>query len=701
MKKIILIFLLTAFVPLLADAQVVVERSKETVTVGGVEYYMHHVKQGETLYSISKAYHVSIEEITRKNPEVNDGLKAEMVIGIPVADFSEEETQPAQNVVENKVEEPHETNTDNGTYTFSKGENLYTIAKKFGIDLADFKTVNPGLTNEPAEGTVIYVPLVRNEEEYLVHKVEMTEKTSSLLRKWKVDEDTFRTLNPAVGSHVFSNQVVLIPIEKVEFSGFPAVAIDDDGEEVKEEPEEQPVESDTEPVAVEDEPEPIAVEDEPLFASDCEEMAGNAKECYKVALLIPLYLGEVNDIAVSPESVVKSKKARPFSFLQFYEGFMIAVDSLKRHCGLQVDLQVIDVTENIGTAQNALSHIESHPVDLIVGPFFSKSFGVVQEYAKEHRILIVNPLSTRENIVEDNPYVVKLKPSSSAQLSQLACLINKYYGDSNVSIVCQKSLAETSSEYLDEMERLLNMAVKSEVMLTAEDFMRYAQEEARRQQKGVNLPPTIEVEGQFYATKDVENGELDNVKVPNSVWRYVYGTDDMNDFNQGLSSVRNNVVIAYGNSNVFATQILNRLNKTAEIYKITLVAMPDWSDLDKLLVENLLKLNAIYFSDVFVDYNQNAAKRFVLQFRKKYRCEPTEYAFSGFDAAWYFLNAFMRYGHEPKDCLLNLEMPLLSNSFRFVKTASDNGLENYQWSIYQYDNEDVELKPVNLSETVK
>ncbi|MBQ0128544.1 MAG: LysM peptidoglycan-binding domain-containing protein [bacterium] len=688
MKKIILIFLLAAFMPLLADAQVVVERSKEIITVGGVEYYMHHVKQGETLYSISKAYHVSIEEIAEKNPEVNDGLQAEMVLGIPVVDFSEEETQPAQNVVENKVEEPQIITHNDGGYTVSRGENLYTIAKKFGIDLADFKAINPGLTNEPAEGTVIKVPSIRNEEEYLVHKVELSEKTSSLLKKWKVDEDAFRALNPAVGSHVFSDQIVLIPIEKVEIIENPAAVVDDEEEE-------EPIASET-PVT-----EPIIVEEEPVAVSNCSEKSENAHEHYKVALLIPLYLGEVNDIDTSPESLVKSRKARPLSFLQFYEGFMLAIDSLTKHYGLNLDLTVIDVTENMGTAQNAVKQLEKQPFDLIVGPFFSKSFGVVQEYAKEHKTLIVNPLSTRENIVEGNPYVVKLKPNAAGQLSQLASLVNQYFGDSNVSIISQSSISEGTTAYLDEMERLLNLAINSEVVLTTDDFMRYAQNEGRRLELGNKLPSTIEVEGQIYATKDLKNGAIDNVRVENSVGRYVYNSGDMSAFTKSLSEVRNNLVIAYGTDNVFATQILNKLNKTAETHPITLVAMPDWSDLDKLLVENLLKMNAIYFSDDFVDYNSNEAKRFVLQFRRKYSCEPTDYAFSGFDVAWYFMNAMMRYGHEPKDCLLNFEMPLLSNSFRFVKTASENGLENYQWSIYQYDNENVELKPINLSETGK
>ena len=629
-----------------------------------------------------------IEENVPKESEVNEVPQNDVVVEVPIVESSDDEMQTVQNQVENKTVEPIKINVSDGNYTVGRDETLYMIAKRFGIDLADFKALNPGLTNNPAEGTVIKVPSIRNDEDYLIHKVEMNEKTSNLLRKWKVDEDAFRALNPAVGAHVFADQIVLIPIEKAEIIEIPVI-IDDVVENepiVSEEPVQEPI---------------IVIPQEPVLASDCAEKSENAYERYKVALLIPLYLGEVDDIDVSPESVVKSRKSRPLSFLQFYEGFMIAVDSLTKHYGLRVDLTVIDVTENIGTAQNAVGQLEKNPVDLIVGPFFSKSFGVVQEYAKNHKTLIVNPLSTRENIVEDNPYVVKLKPNVAGQLPQLASLVNQFYGDSNVSIICQSSISESSSAYLDEMERLLNLAINSEVMLNAEDFLRYAQNEACRQELGSNLPSTIEVEGQIYATKDLKNGVLDDVRIENKVGRFVYNTSDLNAFSKNLSEMRNNLVIAYGKDNVFATQILNKLHKTAETHPITLVAMPDWSGLDKLLVENLLKMNAIYFSDGFVDYNSNEVKCFVFQFRRKYTCEPTDYAFCGFDVAWYFMNAFMRFGHETKDCLLNFEMPLLSNSYSFVKNASENGMENYQWSVYQYDNEKVELKRVNLSDVEK
>ena len=43
-------------------------------------------------------------------------------------------------------------------YVVRAGEDLYDIAKKFGIDVGEFKAINPGLTNTPAVGTVIKVP---------------------------------------------------------------------------------------------------------------------------------------------------------------------------------------------------------------------------------------------------------------------------------------------------------------------------------------------------------------------------------------------------------------------------------------------------------------------------------------------------------------------------------------------------------------
>ena len=64
--------------------------SKEKVRINGQVCYSHVVLERQTLFSISKAYNVSIDEIYRFNPTIKEtGLVKNSIIIIPVA---EEET---------------------------------------------------------------------------------------------------------------------------------------------------------------------------------------------------------------------------------------------------------------------------------------------------------------------------------------------------------------------------------------------------------------------------------------------------------------------------------------------------------------------------------------------------------------------------------------------------------------------------------
>ena len=291
---------------------------------------------------------------------------------------------------------------EGSTRIVQRGEDLYDIAKEFGIDLADFKAVNPGLTDEPKEGTRIVIPNIVNENDYIVHSCERNERVSSLLKRWKVDENDFRKKNISVGSHVFTNQVVLIPIQPITDFYW----IGQDGTEIVEAPEvpEAPVE----PQQPMQEDARYDFDFETGDIPDCVANPANASKRYHVALLVPLYLYDIDNISVSKEKSSKSKKSRSLSFLQFYEGFMMAAETMEKQ-GMKLDLTVIDVTENVASAERALSQIENKDLDLIVGPFFGKSFDVIEEYAKANGIAVVNPLSTRKSVIEDSPNVVKAK----------------------------------------------------------------------------------------------------------------------------------------------------------------------------------------------------------------------------------------------------------------------------------------------------
>ena len=794
MKNKLFFFLFFLFGMLLSGnvmAQEVIERSTEKTKIGGKEYYMHRVKQGQTLYGLSKAYNVTVEEIELLNPEVKDGLKVGHILGIPVRPVLEpkvEEPQPVtvkpepepepepepvtvkpvkpepkqepvvvkpepepepvkvkpvkpepkeepvvvepvkpkpEPVVEQEpepepepktvvvkpvkpepepvVEQPKEVETpavvtpqshqnpffDGKARIVQRGESLYDVAKEYGIDVADLKQANPRMTFEdPKEGTRIVIPQIANENDYIVHSCEYNERVSSLLKRWKVDENAFRAMNVSVGSHVFENQVVLIPIQPItDFYWISKDNVQEEVVEVVEEPEE--------PQEVQ-EPRELVFDFDTGDIPDCVASPENATKRYHVALMVPLYLNNIGGVDLSKDKASKTKKSRPMSFLQFYEGFMIAAEAMEKQ-GMKLDLTVIDVTDNTATAENAVAKIQNKDLDLIIGPFFGNSFEIVEEYAKANDIAVVNPMTTRKSVIEDNPNVIKAKAGDVGMILSISNLVKNHYPNANVFIVSREK--ESDSAFLDQLEHHLNMAINEEVTVSGDEFLQYARNESERLEMGSRMVPTIDVEGQVYSTGDFQSGTTNEVVLSNTVKRYPYSK--IGEVRSQLSGVRDNVIIAYGDDNVFATQMLNALTRSAERYPVTLVCAPGWQRHEKLLVDNLLKMNAIYISDYFVDYNSEETKHFVLRFRQKYVIDPQQYAFEGYDVGRYFLNALMQYGSDDLiNCLHCYQASMLHTNYGFyyknyLNAGGNEGKENLYWSIYQYDKDNIELVPVD------
>ena len=80
---ILLIASLAAFLAPESYGQVSVVRSRQTIDHDGYEFYLHTVKRGQTLYSISKAYDVSEAAIIEYNPFADRGIKTRQSLLIP------------------------------------------------------------------------------------------------------------------------------------------------------------------------------------------------------------------------------------------------------------------------------------------------------------------------------------------------------------------------------------------------------------------------------------------------------------------------------------------------------------------------------------------------------------------------------------------------------------------------------------------
>ena len=117
----------------------------------------HDVKNGETLYSVSKHYDVTISDLVKANPKAKRGLRNGMSIVIPII---------------------HES-IDTVVYIMHKVkplESFYSIKNKYGIKQKELLEYNPQLIEGFRSGTFIKIP--QNQEIDVTEKIELLEDES-------------------------------------------------------------------------------------------------------------------------------------------------------------------------------------------------------------------------------------------------------------------------------------------------------------------------------------------------------------------------------------------------------------------------------------------------------------------------------------------------------------------------------------------
>ena len=87
----------------------------------------HRVKKNETIYSLAKKYHVSVEELKEANNLVGKKLKPRQLLVIPPRNVSSSESSKSAKTA---------------VYRVKKGESLLRIAKRTGVSVGELKRLN-------------------------------------------------------------------------------------------------------------------------------------------------------------------------------------------------------------------------------------------------------------------------------------------------------------------------------------------------------------------------------------------------------------------------------------------------------------------------------------------------------------------------------------------------------------------------------
>jgi hypothetical protein len=308
-------------------------------------------------------------------------------------------------------------------------------------------------------------------------------------------------------------------------------------------------------------------------------------------------------------------------FVSFYEGMLLAVDSLKSR-GYHIDLHVFDTERKVEKAMflaESLNHLQP---DLIIGPVYASVHKVLAEQLMNKRVPLIYPLSTRGEEFGVYPNFVQVNASMEGVAERMIQWVDKQRTQANVLYLDIKGTEEPEAfRKVQFRERVLAMdGVRSFVW-------------------------------------DMEKVPLDSLRVllvPNCENVILLPEDKEGDINK----------------------ILPLLSALTDGFQLSVLGLPEWQTFASIDHETFYKLNTKILSNSYVDYSSEAAKRVVENYRKYFSTEPSTFVFKAYDMGIYFIELVAKYGERALEALEYEHRTIGCSQFRFRNIPFRLGKEN-------------------------
>ncbi|MCW4468027.1 LysM peptidoglycan-binding domain-containing protein [Flavobacterium sp. MFBS3-15] len=335
-------------------------KAKETPT--RVANTIHTVEPKETLYSLSKKYNVSVEDIEKANSAaIKDGLKEGQQIIIPI--------KGSGVAAQAKAAEKADAKKGVNAYIYhivEVGETKYSIAKKHGITVQLIEELNPAVKDTLPLG--FNLKLVDNnavkgqvaspvtESAYAEYIVQPKETLYSIIKRSGMTEAELVKLNPDLKDGLKDGMTLKLPSDKV--------------------------------AALNDTPARTA----PTTITDLSKSIKKS-EPREIALLLPFNMSRIESDTVRRQ-LLRSDRFLNMT-LDFYAGAMMAIDSAKV-MGLPLKVRIYDSKESKnGSDVNGLASSLS-AADAVIGPFYQSNAENAAALLASKKIPVISPLSKDE-----------------------------------------------------------------------------------------------------------------------------------------------------------------------------------------------------------------------------------------------------------------------------------------------------------------
>ncbi|MDO9185175.1 MAG: LysM peptidoglycan-binding domain-containing protein [Bacteroidia bacterium] len=550
-------------------------KSKNVTTINGVKYYLHTVEKGQTLFAIAKGYELSLNDIVIENPEAIDGIKPGQVLKVPTKKAKKIESAPI---------------TNGGNYVLHQveaGQTLYSISKQYNTTVEKIKILNPELKEGLKGGQTLKISLLKPKS-----GPEILPKSTIITTEKPIKKPTEKVLEKKVAQ---TDPILMGPVDS----------------------------STT-----------FLIENRDLdtIAASTISYKGEVKDEYNIAFFLPFHANEANEIDI--EAIIKGDAQLPNKSsiaLQFYEGALLAIDSLKKQ-KLNAKIFVYDIDDQDSlNILNILKKPELKEMHLMIGPLYGSSFMPVAKFAKDHSIPIVSPFTQINKVLFDNLYVCKVLPSNAMQVEQMAHFVIDTFQKQNIILVNNGNPKEVS--FYNVFKNIANKALIKAGYKAADSL------------KEVRSSASIE---------------------------------------NMLSSSKLNVIVLPSNNQSYVTEFISKLNPLADKYKIVLLGLQSWINYDNLDFDYLNKLSVHIPSNNYIDYQNPVTRNFINTFYERFKTDPELYSYQGYDIAYYFISALQKYGTGFLNNIVDYKYQGIETNFNFMQYPLDSGFENKFVYILKY-----------------
>lgn len=497
-----------------------------------------------------------------------------------------------------------ETITKEGVSYFvhkvEKGQTVYSICKVYEVTPEILLEDNPSLISGLKEGSTILIRQGgKKQVTYLKHIVRWYDSVSSIAKKYGVSEADILKANSLQDERLVVRQMLLIPDSTAAFS-------------LSEKPEIVKI-ADT----ITANPKPTSVDYSAQSVTEYKPTVSDYKSSvseynnykFRVSLVLPL------------GSTKAETSEMDANFLDFYEGFLLAVEDMKS-AGMNINLQVLDMQDYPSGSILAQSGKLDNS-NLIIGPIFEKNVTPVLTHAHNLGIPVVSPMDSKtESLIANHEGFFQVNTSNYHVQSALLSSIPK---GNHVTVIYEESGKD--KELVD-----LTRHILSEMGITYNTI-------SYNVLSGRGMTPKIGAK---------------------------------------LLAGSMNAVVVPSNQEAFVSDVLRNLNllKTMNGFNITIYGTSKWRTFESMDINSYHAMNLHIALQHYIDFNDKDVKSFIYRYRALYGCEPNPYSYQAYDVARYFLEELYSKGPKFYKKENGTTRRLLQSDLRFERASRSDGYIN-------------------------